>query len=119
MDWWSRARSNGWSRFWNPGVSPRRRLRHVGEGVFAGLPNPLQATRYHSLVVSPEGLPDELVTTTYSDEGEIMALRHRTHPIVGVQFHLEAVLTRRGHELLRNFLPLAGEHGTSCAERSR
>jgi anthranilate synthase/aminodeoxychorismate synthase-like glutamine amidotransferase len=78
----------------------------VGEGVFAGLPNPLQATRYHSLVVSPEELPEVLVATAWSEEGEIMALRHRSHPVVGVQFHPEAVLTEHGHDLLRNFLNL-------------
>jgi anthranilate synthase/aminodeoxychorismate synthase-like glutamine amidotransferase len=81
-------------------------VRHVGEGVFSGLPNPLQATRYHSLVVSPDGLPDTLMATAYSEEGEIMALRHRSHPVVGVQFHPEAVLTEHGHDLLRNFLRL-------------
>ena len=79
-------------------------VRHVGDGVFAGLPNPLQATRYHSLVVSPEELPVELVPTAWSEEGEIMALRHREHPVVGVQFHPEAVLTEHGYDLLRNFL---------------
>ena len=79
-------------------------VRHVGEGVFAGLPNPLRATRYHSLIVSPESFPDELVATAYSEEGEIMALRHRILPIVGVQFHPEAVLTEHGSDLLRNFL---------------
>jgi anthranilate synthase/aminodeoxychorismate synthase-like glutamine amidotransferase len=79
-------------------------VRHVGDGVFAGLPNPLHATRYHSLVVSPEGLPATLVPTAWSEEGEIMALRHREHPVVGVQFHPEAVLTEHGHDLLRNFL---------------
>jgi anthranilate/para-aminobenzoate synthase component II len=82
-------------------------VRHVGEGVFAGLPNPLQATRYHSLVVSPDALPADLAVTAYSDEGEIMALAHRTHPVVGVQFHPEAVLTAHGHDLLRNFLRAA------------
>jgi anthranilate synthase/aminodeoxychorismate synthase-like glutamine amidotransferase len=79
-------------------------VRHGGEGVFARLPNPLQATRYHSLVVSPEGLPETLVATAWSEEGEIMALRHREHPVVGVQFHPEAVLTEHGYDLLRNFL---------------
>ena len=82
-------------------------VRHVGEGVFSGLPNPLQATRYHSLVVLPDGLPETLVATAYSEEGEIMALRHREHPVVGVQFHPEAVLTEHGHDLLRNFLSSA------------
>jgi anthranilate synthase/aminodeoxychorismate synthase-like glutamine amidotransferase len=79
-------------------------VRHSGEGVFARLPNPLQATRYHSLVVSPEGLPETLVATAWSEEGEIMALRHRDHSVVGVQFHPEAVLTEHGYDLLRNFL---------------
>ena len=82
-------------------------VRHVGEGVFAGLPNPLRATRYHSLIVSPESFPDELVATAYSEEGEIMALRHRALPIVGVQFHPEAVLTEHGYDLLRNFLTMS------------
>jgi anthranilate synthase component 2/para-aminobenzoate synthetase component 2 len=79
-------------------------VRHVGGNVFRGLPNPLQASRYHSLVVSPEGLPETLVATAWSEEGEIMALRHREHPVIGVQFHPEAVLTEHGHDLLRNFL---------------
>jgi anthranilate synthase/aminodeoxychorismate synthase-like glutamine amidotransferase len=79
-------------------------IRHDGAGVFAGLPDPLRVTRYHSLAVSEIGLPDELIVTARSEEGEIMALRHRGHPIVGVQFHPEAVLTEHGYELLRNFL---------------
>jgi anthranilate synthase/aminodeoxychorismate synthase-like glutamine amidotransferase len=79
-------------------------IRHDGSGVFAGLPSPLRATRYHSLVV--EGLPDELVVNAWSEEGEIMALRHRTLPVIGIQFHPEAVLTERGHDLLGNFLTL-------------
>ena len=79
-------------------------IHHDGEGVFRGLPRPLRATRYHSLVVTPEGLPGELVVTARSEEGEIMGLRHRSHPVVGVQFHPEAVLTERGHDLLAAFL---------------
>ena len=79
-------------------------IRHDGTGVFAGLPNPLRAARYHSLVVEPDHLPEELAVTARSEEGEIMALRHRRHPIVGVQFHPEAILTEHGHDLLRNFL---------------
>jgi anthranilate synthase/aminodeoxychorismate synthase-like glutamine amidotransferase len=91
------------------------RIRHDGSGLFAGLPDPLEVTRYHSLVVSELGLPEELAATAWSAEGEIMALRHRRHPIAGVQFHPEAVLTEHGHDLLRNFLamtpaaPRAGE----------
>jgi len=83
-------------------------VRHVGGDVFTGLPNPLQATRYHSLVVSPDGLPETLVPTAWSEEGEIMALRHREHPVIGVQFHPEAVLTEHGYDLLTNFLNLSG-----------
>ena len=79
-------------------------IHHDGEGVFRGLPQPLRATRYHSLVVTPEGLPDDLVVTARSEEGEIMGLRHRRHPVVGVQFHPEAVLTEHGHDLLAAFL---------------
>jgi anthranilate synthase/aminodeoxychorismate synthase-like glutamine amidotransferase len=79
-------------------------IRHNNGGIFAGLPNPLQATRYHSLVVAKEDLPEDLMITAESQEGEIMALAHRRHPIVGVQFHPEAVLTEHGYDLLRNFL---------------
>ena len=79
-------------------------IHHDGEGVFRGLPQPLRATRYHSLVVRPEGLPAGLVVTARSEEGEIMGLRHRRHPVVGLQFHPEAVLTERGHDLLAAFL---------------
>jgi anthranilate synthase/aminodeoxychorismate synthase-like glutamine amidotransferase len=84
-------------------------VRHVGEGLFAGLPNPLRATRYHSLIVAADDLPAELVPTAYSEEGEIMGLGHRTHPVVGVQFHPEAVLTEHGHRLLKNFLALRAD----------
>ena len=79
-------------------------IRHKGAGVFANLPNPLRATRYHSLVVAKEDLPEDLEITAESQEGEIMALAHRRHPIVGLQFHPEAVLTEHGYDLLRNFL---------------
>ncbi|WP_217913605.1 anthranilate synthase component II [Miltoncostaea marina] len=89
-------------------------IAHDGEGVFAGLPDPLRATRYHSLVVDPRGLPRELVATAWSEEGEIMALRHRRHPIVGVQFHPESILTERGDDLLRAFLALAPARGAAA-----
>jgi para-aminobenzoate synthetase component II len=79
-------------------------ILHSGSGIFAGLPNPLRATRYHSLVVAKEDLPEDLLITAESQEGEIMALAHRRHPIVGLQFHPEAVLTEHGYDLLRNFL---------------
>jgi len=85
------------------------RVRHRGEGVFAGLDDPLEVTRYHSLVVADEGLPECLTVTARVDEddvtpGLIMGLRHKTLDIEGVQFHPESILTRQGHELLANFL---------------
>ena len=79
-------------------------VTHDGGGVFAGLPSPLTVTRYHSLIVLDEDLPGELAVTARSPEGEIMGLRHREHPVEGVQFHPEAVLTEHGYAMLRNFL---------------
>lgn len=81
-------------------VSP---IQHDGTGVFAGLPSPFTATRYHSLIVE-EPLPGELEATAYTAEGELMGVRHRTRPIFGVQFHPESILTEHGHDILRNFL---------------
>jgi anthranilate synthase/aminodeoxychorismate synthase-like glutamine amidotransferase len=79
-------------------------VNHHDVGVFAGLPNPLVATRYHSLVVEPSTVPDCLEVTATTDDGTIMGLRHRDFPIEGVQFHPESILTAAGHDLLRNFL---------------
>jgi len=79
-------------------------LRHDGAGVFAGLPAAFTATRYHSLVVERESLPECLTITAEADDGEIMGLRHRSLAIEGVQFHPEALLTEHGHALLKNFL---------------
>jgi anthranilate synthase/aminodeoxychorismate synthase-like glutamine amidotransferase len=79
-------------------------IRHDGRAEFAGLPNPLTATRYHSLVLDADALPDELEATAWSEEGEIMALRHRDRRIVGLQFHPESILTERGHDLLEAVL---------------
>ncbi|WP_395679216.1 anthranilate synthase component II [Dokdonella sp.] len=84
-------------------------IRHAGKGVFAGLPNPFEATRYHSLVVEQASLPDCLEVTAWTENAdgsldEIMGLRHRTLPIEGVQFHPESILTEHGHAMLRNFL---------------
>jgi len=83
-------------------------ISHDGKGVFAGLPEPFEATRYHSLVVDREGLPDVLEVSATSEDGTIMGLRHRELPIEGVQFHPESILTVGGHQLLRNFLERAG-----------
>ena len=79
-------------------------IRHDGRGVFTDLPNPFTATRYHSLVVVRDSVPDELEVTAWAEDGEIMGLRHRRHPIEGVQFHPESILTLEGKSLLRNFL---------------
>jgi anthranilate synthase component II len=83
-------------------------VRHNGAGVLRGLDNPFMATRYHSLVVAEAGLPDVLEATAWSDDGLIMAMRHRAFPVEGVQFHPESVGTPAGHALLRNFLVSAG-----------
>src|SRR5262249_40069416 len=79
-------------------------IRHDGRGVFAGLPNPFEATRYHSLVVRRAGLPADLEVSAESDDGLVMGLRHRTLPVEGVQFHPESILTESGKALLGNFL---------------
>ena len=79
-------------------------IYHDGVGVFAGLPDPLVATRYHSLVVAEAGLPDVLEVTARTADGTIMGLRHRELAVEGVQFHPESILTESGHDLLRNFL---------------
>lgn len=80
------------------------RISHEGAGIFRGLPNPFLATRYHSLVLERSSFPAELAVTASSEDGEIMAIRHREHPVVGTQFHPESVLTEHGHALLRHFL---------------
>jgi anthranilate synthase component II len=81
-------------------------IHHIGVGVFAGLPSPFEATRYHSLVVDRGSVPAELEITAWTDDGTVMGLRHRHHaiPVEGVQFHPESILTASGHDLLRNFL---------------
>ena len=81
-------------------------VRHLGYGVFAGLPNPFEATRYHSLVVNEETLSDELEPLAWSDDGQLMGMRHCDLPYWGVQFHPESVLTGSGPHLLANFLDL-------------
>lgn len=83
-------------------------IQHTGEGIFAGLPSPLRATRYHSLIVEEATLPDCWSVTAQSDDGLIMGLAHRSRPLYGVQFHPESILTDHGHQLLANFLRLAG-----------
>ena len=81
-------------------------IHHDGRGVFEGLPNPLEATRYHSLIVERDSLPSVLEISAETDDGTVMGLRHREHAVEGVQFHPESILTVAGHDLLRNFLAM-------------
>ena len=83
-------------------------IEHTGQSVFKGLPSPFTATRYHSLAVRRDTLPDMLEVTAWTADGEIMGLAHRTRPIHGVQFHPESIATEHGHDLLANFLDHAG-----------
>jgi anthranilate synthase component 2 len=88
-------------------------VHHRGSGLFSGLPDPFRATRYHSLVIAPASLPPELEVTAMAEDGEIMAVQHATHPVYGVQFHPESVLTEHGYRLVDHFL-----HGVPGVPRS-
>jgi anthranilate synthase/aminodeoxychorismate synthase-like glutamine amidotransferase len=88
-------------------------IRHDGRGIFLGLPSPLSATRYHSLVIEPATMPAELTITALSDEGEIMGVEHRQYPVVGVQFHPESALSEYGYYMLDTFL-----HGPRVLDRT-
>lgn len=91
------------SRLMHGKTSP---IHHNGDALFAEIPKSFEATRYHSLVVEPENLPEDLEITAQTAEGEIMALRHKEYPIYGVQFHPESILTTEGKQILKNFLEL-------------
>jgi len=82
-------------------------IHHQGSDVFAGLPSPFLATRYHSLTIRPDSLPDVLVATAQTEDGVLMGLRHERYPVFGVQFHPESIASEHGHDLLANFLKLA------------
>ena len=90
-------------------------IHHEGQTLFAGLPSPFTATRYHSLAVRRETLPDALKVTAWTEDGEIMGLSHVSRPIHGVQFHPESIATEHGHAMLANFLDLAGVRRTQAA----
>jgi anthranilate synthase/aminodeoxychorismate synthase-like glutamine amidotransferase len=90
-------------------------IRHADRDLFAGLPDPFTATRYHSLIVDRPSLPDALAVTAWLDDGMIMGLRHRTLPIFGTQFHPESIATSHGHEILANFLRLARQSAPAQA----
>jgi anthranilate synthase component 2 len=83
-------------------------VNHDGTGIFAGLPSPFQATRYHSLIV--EAIPDCLIVNATADDAAVMGVRHQSLPIHGVQFHPESIATEHGHALIANFMALAGVH---------
>ncbi len=90
-------------------------ISHDGRGVFAGLPQPLTATRYHSLVVAPESVPEVLEVSAWSEDGAVMGLRHRHLPIEGVQFHPESILTDGGHRMIANWLAVCGQPAALAA----
>jgi anthranilate synthase component 2 len=89
-------------------------IRHDGRGVFAGLPNPFQATRYHSLIVDRASLPAALSITAETADGIIMGVQHRERPVYGVQFHPESIASEGGHRLLKNFLALAAAESVAA-----
>ncbi len=93
-------------------------MQHNGRSVFAGLPDPLTVTRYHSLTVDPQSVPRELQVTATSDEGDIMAVEHVRYPVVGLQFHPESIFTQRGLDILANFLQLSVGGGAVRADAS-
>jgi anthranilate synthase component 2 len=90
-------------------------IHHDGTGLFEGLPSPFTATRYHSLIVPEEGLPDDLLINARTPDGQVMGFRHRTLPIHGVQFHPESIATEHGHAMLANFMRAAGIRVTERA----
>ncbi len=79
-------------------------IHHDGKGIYRGLPNPFEATRYHSLVIQPGTLPDDFDVVAWTDQGEIMGVRHKSYPLEGVQYHPESFLTHEGTQLLKNFI---------------
>jgi anthranilate synthase/aminodeoxychorismate synthase-like glutamine amidotransferase len=85
-------------------------IHHDGKGVYTGIPDPFEATRYHSLIVEKTSLPDGLEISAWTDEGEIMGIRHRDYPVEGVQFHPESILTKHGKDLLQNFIAISRKH---------
>jgi anthranilate synthase component 2 len=83
-------------------------IKHDGQGIYDGLPNPFVATRYHSLIIEPDSIPDDFEVTAHADDGVVMGVRHKSMPIEGVQFHPESILTTFGKDLLANFLQSCG-----------
>jgi len=94
-------------------------ITHDGKGLFAGMPNPFQAIRYHSLVISKETLPDCLDVTAHSEDGEIMGVRHKDFPVEGVQFHPESILTHNGMRIIENFIDFQRDYEIKESEISQ
>ena len=94
------------------------RIGHDGDGVFHGIDGEFAATRYHSLTISPPSMPDSLVATAHTGDGIIMGVRHRSHPVHGVQFHPESIASEHGHRILRNFLDIARDFNARTGRRA-
>ena len=94
------------------------RIRHEGDGVFRGINGDFAATRYHSLTIAPPSMPDALVATAHTEDGVIMGVRHRSHPVHGVQFHPESIASEHGHRILRNFLDIARDFNARTGRRA-
>lgn len=93
-------------------------IEHEGDGVFHGINGPFQATRYHSLTIAPESMPEALKETARSEDGVIMGVRHVSHPVHGVQFHPESIASEHGHRILRNFLDIAGAFNARAGRKA-
>jgi anthranilate synthase component 2 len=93
-------------------------IHHEGQGVFHGINGPFAATRYHSLTIRPETMPDDLLPTAQSDDGVVMGVRHRTDPVHGVQFHPESIASENGHRILKNFLAIAAAFNARAGRRT-
>lgn len=91
------------------------RIHHNGRSVFRGLNNDFEATRYHSLTIAPDSVPDDLIVTATSSDGVIQGIMHKNHPVHGVQFHPESIASENGHALLKNFLDIASSHALEPA----
>jgi len=94
------------------------RILHEGGGVFHGINGPFEATRYHSLTIRPETMPDELVPTAHTEDGIVMGVQHRSAPVHGVQFHPESIASEHGHRILRNFLEIAAAFNTRSGRKA-
>ncbi len=93
-------------------------ILHDGDGVFHGINGPFAATRYHSLTIRPESMPDDLLPTAHTEDGVVMGVRHRSDPVHGVQFHPESIASEHGHRILKNFLEIAGAFNSRAGRRT-